>query len=140
MHDFSSPFDTFDHYILVHRLHTELDLLILSFNLTDRTHYVALSNQCSAFATVLSGISQGSDLGQKLFTMYTKPLSVIIDSHPITHHSYADDIQLQMPASLDNISEIILYMQSCMSDVKAWTTANMLRHNEKAEFMFVTYI
>ena len=28
--------------------------------------------------------------------MYIKPLSAIIDSHSIIHHSFADDLQLQM--------------------------------------------
>ena len=62
-----------------------------------------------------------------LFTMYVKPLSAIIESHSIIHHSFADDIQLQMSAPPDRISELHHSMQSCISYVKAWTTANMLR-------------
>ena len=46
-------------------------------------------------------------------------------------HSIADDIQLQMSAPSDKTSELLHYMQSCISDVKAWATANMLRLNEK---------
>ena len=42
-----------------------------------------------------------------LFTMYIKPLSDIIDSHSIIHHSFADDIQLQMCAPPDRISELL---------------------------------
>ena len=61
-----------------------------------------------------------------LLTMYIKPLSAIIDSHSITHHSFADDLQLQMSAPIDNISELLHSMQSCLSDVKAWATVNML--------------
>ena len=61
-----------------------------------------------------------------LFTMYIKPLSAIIDSHFIIHHSFADDLQLQMSAPPDRISELLHSMQSCISDVKAWATANML--------------
>ena len=71
---------------------------------------------------------------------YIKPLSAIIDSHSIKHHSFADDIQLQMSAPPDRISEIFHSMQSCMSDVKAWATANMLILNDdKTELMLVTY-
>ena len=29
-------------------------------------------------------------------------------------------------------------MQSCISDVKAWATANMLKFNDKTELMLVT--
>ena len=71
--------------------------------------------------------------------MYTKPLSAIIDSHSIIHHSSADDLQLQMSAPPDRIFELLYSMQSCISDVKAWATANMLKVNDnKTELMLVT--
>ena len=136
LHDFSSAFDAIDHPILVHRLRV---LQWLSSYLTNRTHYISLSNHCSAFAPVHSGVPQGSVLGPILITMYVKPLSAIIDSHSITHHSFADDIQLQMSAPLDRISELLHSMRSCICDVKAWATANMLRLNDNnTELMLVT--
>ena len=111
----------------------------MSSYLTDHTHYVTLSNHCSAFASVDSGVTHGSVLGPILFTMYTKTLSAIIDSHSITHHSFADDLQLQMSAPPDRISELLHFMQSCISDVKAWATVNMLKLNDnKTELMLVT--
>ena len=60
--DFSSAFDTIDHPILVHRLHTDFgftDTVLQWFSsyLTDRTHYVSLSNHCSDFTPVHSGFS-----------------------------------------------------------------------------------
>ena len=61
--------------------------------------------------------------------MYIKPLSAIIDSHSIIHHSFADDLQLQMSAPPDRIPELLHSIQSCISDVKAWATANMLKLN-----------
>ena len=104
-----------------------------------RMHYISLSNHCSAFSPVHSGVPQGSVLGPMLFTMYTKPLSAIIDSHSIIHHSIADDLQLQMSAPPDGISELLHSMQSCISDVKAWATANMLELNDnKTELVLVT--
>ena len=97
--DFSSAFDTIDHNILVHSLHTDFGftetvLQWFSSYLTGRTHYVSLSNHCSAFAPVHSGVSQGSVLGPMIFTMYIKPLSAIIDSNFIIHHSFADNLLL----------------------------------------------
>ena len=142
--DFSSAFDTIDHPVLVHCLHTDFgftDTVLQWFSsyLTDRTHYVSLCNHCSDFVPVHSGVPQGSVLGPMLFTMYIKPLSAIIDSHSIIHHSFADDIQLQMYAPPDRISELLHSMQSCISDFKAWATANMLKLNDsKTELMLVT--
>ena len=110
--DFSSAFDAIDHPILVHRLHTDFEftdsvLQWFSSYLTDRTHYVLLSNHCSAFDPVHSCVPQVSVLGPIHFTMYVKPLSAIIDSHSIKHHSFADDLQLQMSAPHNGISELL---------------------------------
>ena len=101
------------------------------------TAYIYISAYCSLY--VHSGVPQCSVLGPILFTMYIKPLSAIIDSHSIIHHSFADDLQLQMSAPPGRISELLHSMQSCISDVKAWATANMLKLNDnKTEHMLVT--
>ena len=48
-------------------------------------------------------------------------------------------IQLQMSAPPDGISELFYSMQSRISDVKGWTTANMLKLNDKkTELKIVT--
>ena len=74
-----------------------------------------------------------------LFAMNIKPMSAIIDSHSIIHHSFADDLQLQMSATPDEISELLHSMQSCICDVKAWATTNMLSLNDnKTELMLFT--
>ena len=122
--DFSSVFDTIDHTILIHRVHTDFrftDTVHQWFSsyLTDRMHYVSLCNHCSAFSPVHSGVPQSSFLGPILFTMYIKPLSDIVDSHSIIHHSFADDLQILMSAPTDRISELLHSMQSYISDVKA---------------------
>ena len=71
--------------------------------------------------------------------MYIKPLSAIIHSHSIIHHSFADDSQLQMSAPPYRISELLHSIQSSISDVKAWATANMLKLNDnKTELMLAT--
>ena len=122
-------------YLNSHNLHNTCQ----SVYLTDRTHCISLSNHCSAFAPVHSGVPQGSVLGPMLFTMYAKSLSAIIDSHSISHHSFADDLQLQMSAPHDGISELLHSTQSCISDVKAWATANMHKPDDnKTELMLVT--
>ena len=133
--EFSSAFDTIDHPILVYRLHTDIGFTdsVLQWSssyLTNRTHYVILSIHRSALAPVHSGVPQGSVLSPILLTMYIKTLSAINDSNSIIHHSFADDIQLHMSAPPDRISEQLHSIQSCISDVKAWETANMLKLND----------
>ena len=146
--DFSSTFGTIAHYIYIvmHHLHTDFGftdavLQWFSSHLTDRTQYVSLSNRFSVFAPVHSGVPLISVLGTIPFFMYINPLSAIIDSHCITQPSSADDLQLQMSAPTDKIYELLHSMKSCLCDVKAWATANMLRlNNSKAKLMLVTSI
>ena len=55
------------------------------------------------------------------------------------HHSFADDLQLQMSAPPDKISELLHSMQSCISEVEALASANMLKLiDNKTELMLVT--
>ena len=66
--DISSAFDTNDPPILLYRLHTDFgftDAVLQWFSsyLTNRTHYVSLSNHCSALAPIHSGVPQGSVYG-----------------------------------------------------------------------------
>ena len=83
--------------------------------------------------------TQGSVFGPMLFTMHIGPLSAIIDSHSIIHHSFADDLQVRMSAPPDRISELLHSTQSCMNDVNAWATANMLKLSDnKTGLMLVT--
>ena len=129
--DFSSAFNTIDHPFVVHRLHTDIgftDAVVHWFSsyMTDRTHYVSLSNHCSEFAPVHSDIPQGPVLGPILIAMYIKPLTAIIDSHSIIHHSFSDDLQLHISARPDRISDLLHSMQSYIRDVKSWATANGL--------------
>ena len=99
----------------MHSLHTDFgftDAVLQRFSpyLTDRMHYVSLSNLYSAFAPAHSGVPQVSVLGPIIFTVYIKPLSAIIYSHSIIHHSFADDIQIQMSAPLvEYLSYLKLY-------------------------------
>ena len=139
--DFSSVFDTINHSILVHRLHADYTDTVLqwfSSYLIDRTQYVSLSYRCSAFTPVHSGVPQVTVLSPLLYSMYIKPLSVIIDSHSITHHSFADDLQIQMSAHPGKIPELLHSTQSCISHAIGWATTNMPKLNDKTEFLLVT--
>ena len=81
------------HSILVHHLHADFGFTDAvnkwcEYYLTVNTQYVSLSDNCSAFATMHSGVNQGLVLGSMLFTMHIKPLSTIIYSHYHTSFIY----------------------------------------------------
>ena len=140
--DFSSALDTIDHSILVHHLHSDIGitdtvLQWTSSHLTDHTQYISLSNHCYVFASVHSDVPRGSWPYAFLHAYYV--LYAIIDTHSIIHHSFTDDIQLHMSAPPYKISELLHSMQSCISYVKALSSANMSKLNDnKTELMLVT--
>ena len=80
----------------------------------------------------------GSVVVPMLFSTYIKPLPPIINSHYVMHLSFTDYLQLQVFAPLDKTSNLLYSMQSCISDITALATANMLRlNNNKTELMLV---
>ena len=120
--DLSAAFDTIDHKLLFSRLHSWFGVTGLALNwfssyLTDRAQQVKLCNLLSSPATLKFGVPQGSVLGPILFTLYTSPLSKIIDSHKISHHLYADDTQLYVSFSTKNVSKSINTLKQCVSNV-----------------------
>ena len=56
-------------------------------------------------------------------------------SNFITHHSFADDLQLQMTAHPDKIPKLHHPMQSSISHIKVWTTAILKLNNNKTDLM-----
>ena len=112
----------------------ELHILkLFSFYLIDRSQYASFSNYRSTFAPVHSCVTHGSVLGSMLFFMYIEPFSTIADSHHIMHHSFSDDLRLQVSAPLDKIFELLHSMKSCIRYIKAWATANTLKRSDIKE-------
>ena len=111
MLDFYSEFGTIVHSNYVHRLHTDFrytDSVLQWFlsYLTDRTQCISLHGHCSVFALVHSGIHWGSVIGPILFSMHIRPLTAIIDSHSITHDSFADDFSFDISFADDSWQDI----------------------------------
>ena len=72
------------------------------------------------------------------FSPYIVSLCLPLSTHTIMHHSFADDLRLQMSSPHDEVSELLNSMQSCICDVNAWSTANMLKINDnKTELMLI---
>ena len=119
--DLLAAFDTIDHTILPHRLERVFGVHDTALNwfssyLTNRIQTVIVNNCSSAPVTISCVVPQGSVLGPVLFVLYTAPLSNVMDSHSVLHHSFADDTQLQKSAPPQQVHELIQFMQECVHD------------------------
>ena len=136
--DFSSAFDTIDHSILVHRLHTDFrfnDTALRWFSsyLTDSTQCVSSSNHCSALAPVHSGVPQGLVHCLILLPMYANPLS------SLSTHTPSCTIHLLMTYNYRCLPSLTIYLSYFTLCRHALVAANMLkRNNNKTELMLVT--
>ena len=142
--DLSAAFDTIDHTILLHRLEhvfgiQDTALHWFSSYLTKRTQTVTVNNCSSAPVTISCGVPQGSVMGPVLFVLCTAPLSDVMDSHSVLHHTFADDTQLQKSAPPQQVDGLIQSMQQCVHDVKSWMTHNKLKLNDdKTEALIIS--
>ena len=103
--------------------------------LTNRQPRVCINTSFSNPRYLKCGIPQGSVLGARIYTMYVRPMSEIINRHNVSYHSYADDSQLYIQC--DNNEEstrcAITRFERCISDICG---GNSLKINQdKTEFI-----
>ena len=95
-----------------------------------------------AMPTLGYDVPQGSVLGPKLYSLYTRPLGNIIRHHKLDVHVYADDTQLYvsfMNSDREERTAAVTRLNDCIRDVRTWLTRNMLKLNEeKTEVIFFT--
>ena len=78
------------------------------------------------------GVPQGSNLGTRLYTIYIRPLSHILENHRVFYYTYADDTQLYVKRDHENTSSMqiaINRLADCLLDVSHWMTHNRLTLN-----------
>ena len=139
--DLSAAFDTIDQGILLTRLKhsfgfhgTVLDWF--TSYLSDRSQSVCIDNVMSASSPLTFGVPQGSVLGPVLFSLYTQPLSDVIQYHQCSFHKFADDTEISLHAKPESFISTQDSVQSCISDVLSWMNSNKLKLNpEKTEAM-----
>ena len=139
--DLSAAFDTIDQGILLARLEhsfgfhgTVLDWF--TSYLSDRVQFVCVDNITSASSPLTFGVPQGSVLGPVLFSLYTQPLSDVIQSHHCSFHKFADDTEISKSTNPESLLSTQDSVQSCISDVLSWMNSNKLKLNpEKTEAM-----
>ena len=78
-------------------------------------------------------------LVQFFFSLYTNPISSIIQSHSsINYHFYADDTQLYISLSPANFSHSIQKLKNCLNDIQIFMFTNKLKLNpDKTQFILI---
>ena len=75
--------------------------------------------------------------GQSFFSLYTTPLSKVIQNHPgISFQFYADDTQLYVHLTHKTVASALDKLSRCLEDIKRWLSTNKLKLNPyKTEFI-----
>ena len=123
--------------VFLHKLYNEFGIEDEALNwfrsyLDNRKHRVSINGISSDSHKLKCGEPQGSVLGVRMYTMYTRQLSHIILRHGLQHHSYADDTQIyiQCENNAEARSEVMAKLGHCISDICIWMKANALKLNE----------
>ena len=147
MLDLSAVFETIDHEILLQRFENTFGITNDALSwfrsyLADRYQIINIDGVLSDPVALHFGVPQGSVLGPKEYTMYTKPLGDIIKEHGLQHHFYADDSQSYLafkPVTSAETSDVLSRVEMCLADTRKWMRVNMLKVNDdKTEVMLFT--
>ena len=77
-------------------------------------------------------------MGPLLFTLYTTPLSSVIQSHNLDHHVYADDTQIYVSLTTPDTCRSLNQLRDCLQDVSLWMKNSKLKLNaDKTEFLII---
>ena len=83
-------------------------------------------------------VPQGSVLGPLLFTLYTTPLSSVIQGHNLDHHLYADDTQIYISLTTPDACRSLNQLRDCLQDVSLWMKNSKLKLNaNKTKFIII---
>jgi len=94
-----------------------------------RSMFVRRSGTSSATTACNYGVPQGSSLGPLCFNLYIALLSSVIGSFGVRHHQYADDTQMYIAASKDDLKVNIDTLEKCTIAVHYWLLHNGLQLN-----------
>ena len=108
--------------------------------LSGRTQHVVINGIYSKEKKVDHGVPQGSVFGARLYALYIRPLSHILENHCVLYHTYADDTHLYVKFDRGNPSSMqiaINRLEDCLLDVSHWMAHNglTLNNNDKTEWL-----
>ena len=145
--DLSAAFDTIDHRILLKRLSKTFGIKGLALDwfasyLSDRFQMVTIDGHKSQPQLLEYGVPQGSVLGPKLYSLYTKPLVDIMEERDVNYHFFADDGQLYrffQAKNSDSVSQATSAMEIAVQKAQDWMLVNKLKCNsDKTELLVVS--
>ena len=132
-----------DHDILIIRLPTWYGISGTALSwftsyITDRRQAIKIGNCFSDMLPTSCGVPQGSVLGPLLFTLYTTPLSSVIQSHNLEHHLYADDTQIYVSLTTPDMFRSLNQLIDCLQDSSIWMKNSKLKLNvDMTEFLII---
>ena len=124
------------------KVHNDINLNIdngkVTSYLTDRQQAIKIGNCFSDMLPTSCGVPQGSVLGPLLFTLYTTPLSSVIQGHNLDHHLYVDDTQIYISLTTPDACRSLNQLRDCLQDVSLWMKNSKLKLNaNKTEFIII---
>lgn len=127
--DLSKAFDLVDHQTLLSKLAfygiKDTSLELLKSYLSGREQTVSVNGRCSEYKQVSQGVPQGSILGPLLFIVMVNDM---VHSVPGKLVCYADDTTIV--SSSEGICDLKAQMESSLSEVSKWFSANFFKLNE----------
>jgi len=114
--DLTAAFDTVDHELLLLRLERQFCLrgTVLQWfksYLSNRSFRVLYGGLMSSTVYILCSVPQGSVLGPRLFILCMSDLADIANEHNVTMQSFADDTQLYLCCSREELASTIVRLQ-----------------------------
>lgn len=137
--DLSAAFDTVDIEMLTTTLMnlgvTGLALQWLRSYLINREQVVSVKGARSPSEKLVCGVPQGSVLGPVLFSIYTLPLAALLRQLGVQFHQYADDLQLYISTTPEQLSQAVTQLEECIHSVERWMNHHHLKLNSaKTDF------
>ena len=138
--DLSAAFDTVSHELLLQCLQSsgvkDTALRWFTSYLAHRQQIVTVNGHRSEAQPLNCGVPQGSVLGPILFNLYISSLGQLLRNHGVSYHLYADDAQVYIDTSIEELNNAKTRLETCVEAIQGWMRQRQLKMNDtKTEFI-----